>query len=45
MCRLLDELGYTHEEVARMWEDNLSCISMSKTSMYNMAEHVDVRVA
>eukprot|EP00961_Rhodomonas_salina_P032743 441428-Rhodomonas_salina.2 len=42
---LLEEIGYKQEEPTVLWEDNMACIHMSRTSvMYHKARHINTRV-
>eukprot|EP00961_Rhodomonas_salina_P235288 3180229-Rhodomonas_salina.2 len=45
MLRIMDDLGYKQEQLTVLWEDNMTCIYMSQTSvMYHKSCHIDTRV-
>eukprot|EP00961_Rhodomonas_salina_P081263 1092875-Rhodomonas_salina.1 len=45
MSRIIEDLGFAQMEPTVLWEDNMACIYMSKTSvMYHKARHIDTRV-
>ena len=43
--RLMCDMGYEQKEPTILWEDNMACIFMSRTSvMYTKARHIDTKV-
>eukprot|EP00961_Rhodomonas_salina_P169898 2289540-Rhodomonas_salina.1 len=40
----MDDLGFPQQDPTVCWEDNMTCIYMSQTSvMYHKARHIDMR--